>query len=83
MGWIEQVPPSQWSWIQREYGLPAMEDQALVKELGVDPDFLDQVKDFLDKPTNQLDRTLHPATIIQDLPSDREIPRTSQDLPIQ
>ena len=81
MGWIEQVPPSQWSWIQREYGLPAMEDQALVKELGVDPDFLDQVKDFLDKPTNQLDRTLHPATIIQDLPSDREIPRTSQDLP--
>ena len=50
MGWIEQVPPSQWSWVQKEYGLPAMEDSCLVKELGVNPDFLDQVKDFLDKP---------------------------------
>jgi len=31
MGWIEQVPPSQWSWVQKEYGLP------------VDPDTLGQV----------------------------------------
>ena len=52
MGWIEQVPPSQWSWVQKEYGLPAMEDSCLVQELGVNPDFLDQVKDFLDKPVD-------------------------------
>ena len=53
MGWIEQVPPSQWSWVQKEYGLPAMElGVDLVKELGVNPDFLDQVKDFLDKPVD-------------------------------
>ena len=52
MGWIEQVPPSQWSWVQKEYGLPAMEDSCLVKELGVNPDFLDQVKDFLGKPVD-------------------------------
>ena len=29
-----------------------MEDSCLVKELGVNPDFLDQVKDFLDKPVD-------------------------------
>ena len=62
MGWIEQVPPSQWIWIQKEYGLPSMEDQALVKELGVNPDFLDQVKDFLNKPAK-------PATFNQVLPT--------------
>ena len=80
MGWIEQVPPSQWHWIQKDYGLPHMEDSSLVSELGVEPDFLDQVKTFLDKPTGQLDRTLHPATIDQDLPSVRNLQATISNL---
>ena len=48
--WMELIPPSQWSWIQRDAAVPALDDRVLVDELGVDPDFLAQVRGCLAKP---------------------------------
>ena len=49
--WIEEVPPWQWSWVRRDYGVPALDDRVLVEELGVHPDYLDQLKEHLEKST--------------------------------
>ena len=49
--WIEETPPWDWTWVRRDYGVPALDDKTLVEELGVQPDFLDQLKEHLEKPT--------------------------------
>ena len=51
MSWIEAYHPSEWKWCHRDAGIPRLSDRELLHDLGVDEDHLQQVKDFLDKPT--------------------------------
>ena len=45
--WIEEIPPWEWSWVKRDYGVPAIDDKVLVEELGVHPDYLGQLREHL------------------------------------
>ena len=52
MTWIEKFPPSQWGrWLHRDAGVPRLDDRELLHDLGVDPDHLQQVKDFIERPS--------------------------------
>ena len=52
MGWIEEVSPRDWgSWIIRDTGVPKMSDKQLLHDLSVNEDHLQQMKDYLEKPS--------------------------------
>ena len=51
MSWIEEHPPHEWKWCHSDIGVPRLEDRELLHDLGVDEDHLQQVKEFLEKPT--------------------------------
>ena len=52
MGWIEERPPHEWGgWLHRDAGVPRLDDRELLHDFGVDPDHLQQVKDFIVRPT--------------------------------
>ena len=73
--WIEEIPPWEWSWVKRDYGVPAIDDKVLVEELGVHPDYLGQLREHLEKPT-----VIHQSTIVSSIPtsSDRvQVPNQS------
>ena len=51
MSWIEDIPPDEWLWLHRDIAVPRLNDRELLQDLGVDEDHLQQIKDFLERPT--------------------------------
>ena len=51
MAHLEGLPVKQWSWLHRDVALPRMADQDLIQDLKVDEDHLEQLREFLEKPT--------------------------------
>ena len=51
MDYLECLPASQWPWIHRDVALPHMADSDLISDLKIDEDHLQQIKEFLERPT--------------------------------
>ena len=72
MSWIEKWPTHQWGgWLHQDAGVPRLDDRELLHDLGVDEDHLQQVEDFIERPTitNMAAVTSHCSSASRCLPS--------------